>query len=188
MQFGYLNHSSWLDTTREERQFCATLFCKVRKNPKKFIQLCNHALSRGTKIVLDESTDWEVGFEVALGRDFRSNVWEFLGTRRTFDLACFSKKHLVIIEAKAQQGFYSADLRQLANEKRKFETALRKKGVGLIYVGLCTQHYFDSPRRQVDLNVGFDAVLTWQQIGTCFPDKTFERADVVYRRQAITGR
>lgn len=72
MDFKYLNGKNWLNTTREERQFCAALFSFVRDKPQDFVRLLKKAkwYRDSTLVKLnDDQTDWEVGFEVALGRD-----------------------------------------------------------------------------------------------------------------------
>ena len=84
----------------------------VRQRPKEFIQLLQREAEplRSNPVALDDQTEWEVGFEVALGRDLRDQPLDFLGPHRKFDLVFFSESHLVIVEAKAQQRYSTQGL------------------------------------------------------------------------------
>ena len=140
---------------------------------------------RRPKIELDEDAEWQVGFEVALGRDLRFKGWKFLGSHRKFDIVCFAEEHMVIVEAKSHQGFSSTEIKRLARERSRLNAALNKHGVCVIYIGVCSQAYFDSQRKKVNLKTGFDSMLTWEQIADCLRDKTFERANVAYNQKAM---
>ena len=185
MKLRYLKNKNWLEITREERQCCAVLYGKIRSNPKQFIQLCNSAHPyRRPKIELDEDAMWQIGFEVALNRDLRFEGWKFLGSHRKFDIVCFAENQMVVVEAKAHQGFSSAELKRFACEWKRLNEVLNKHKVCVTYIGICSKIYLDSPKKRVDLETGFDAMLTWEQIACCFRDETFDRADSVYNKKA----
>ena len=180
MGIGYLHDKSWVQITREERQFCAALFGIVRKKPEDFIQLLNRKAKslRSNSIALDDQLEWEVGFEVALGRDLRDQDVEFLGSQRKFDLVFFSNSHMVVVEAKAQQRYSTEELARYESDQRQLRSALR--GIDVIFVGLCSEQYLNSKHRKLDLSKGLDAMLTWKQIEARWPDEHFRRADYVY--------
>ena len=179
MPIGYLHNTNWVQTTREERQFCAALFGIVRKSPQEFIQFLQHEAKslRRNPLALDDQPEWEVGFEVALGRDLTEKPLDFLGPHRKFDLVFFSESHLVIVEAKAQQRYSTLELGRYRSDQCQLRSAL---SIDVTFVGLCSEQYFSSPRRQQDLSKGLDAVLTWKQIAARWPDEHFYRAERVY--------
>ena len=133
---------------------------------------------RSNSIALDDQLEWEVGFEVALGRDLRDQDVEFLGSQRKFDLVFFSKSHMVVVEAKAQQRYSTEELARYESDQRQLRSALR--GIDVIFVGLCSEQYLNSKHRKLDLSKGLDAMLTWKQIQARWPDEHFRRADCVY--------
>ena len=88
MDFKYLHDKNWLNTTREERQFCAALFGLVRDKPQDFVRLLKKAKWYGDNTLpkLNNRTDWEVGFEVALGRDLCEESLSDLSKESLIDL------------------------------------------------------------------------------------------------------
>lgn len=180
MCFKYLDGKKWVNTTREERQFCAALFGIVRETPNQFIQLLKQSAKpvRGNttaNITFNERTEWEVGFEVALGRDTSNQAFHILGSSRKFDLVFFSKNHLVVVEAKAQQGFSSKEMNRYKSDKCQLKSA---SDVDVTFVGICSEHYYDNHR--IDLSVGLDYILTWSKIAGRWPDEHFYRAECIY--------
>ena len=74
--FGAKN--KWINITRDERFFCAHLYCKMIADLSPFLELL-YEKSRGfeKKIISSEEIkpdSWEVGFEVCFFRDY---VFEF---------------------------------------------------------------------------------------------------------------
>lgn len=179
MCIGYLHNKSWVQSTREERQFCAALYGIVRRRPKEFIQLLHREAKslRHKPIALDDRTEWEVGFEVALGRDLRGRNLNFLGSHRKFDLVFFSESHMVVLEAKSQQRYSTEELKRFESDQRQLRSAL---SIDVTFVGLCSEQYLCRARRRLDLSEGLDAVLTWRQVAARWPDKHFRRAECVY--------
>ena len=177
MNLNYLQGKSWVQTTREERQFCAALFSVLRKRPSEFVLFLHHETEcfQSHQIVLDVETKWEVGFEVALGRDLPNPPEGFLSLYRKFDLVLFSQSLLVIIEAKAQQRYSTKELNRYQSEKNQLHSQL---GIDVIFVGLCSSTYL--ARTSLDLTQGFDAILTWKQVASRWYDEHFQRAECVY--------
>ena len=120
--FTYLRNNSWSRITREERYFCAELFFEIKKNPKQFIEFLNRRL----QLNFDVNQYWEVGFEVCFYRDYLFSIGESVRPhykgqkypqKRTFDLCLFSETHMIIIEAKADQDFSSAQMKSMDEDK-----------------------------------------------------------------------
>lgn len=124
----YFGNKSWADITREERYFCAELFFDIKNNTKAFIYFLNKRLK--TEFNIDQQ--WEVGFEVCFYRDFLYDkglkVREMdYSDKRTFDLCLFSETDIIIIEAKADQKFDSAQLADLKDDIIKIKEILGEK-------------------------------------------------------------
>jgi hypothetical protein len=126
--WSYLGGKRWADISREERFFCAHLYALAHESPKLLVEAINEANEAVAGWQpLFETDDWEVGFEVCLFRDLRHHKLlkrsiENLSLKRTFDLALLSETRIVLIEAKAQQGFES-DGPQLSGFKADLENA-----------------------------------------------------------------
>ena len=170
-----LSENEWRKQTREERQFCADLYCLLRNDPKKFkqfVRLVNTEAKKCTDLwsPLDETADWEIGVEVAFYRD-NANVAG--NCYRKFDLALFSEGQFVIIEAKAQSGFArssncvhmrpNGENRPEECELCKFELDRELINTRLIetevyLIGLCSSKYLLSRKRQVPICVDLSHV------------------------------
>ncbi len=126
----------------------------------------------------------EVGYEVCFFRDAYHNC--LIDSRedlekQTFDLVLFlSPNRMVIIEAKAQQGFKMNQIRMLLHSKEKIVKSGFKPATEVSLVALYSSRY--SPRKET--LKGFDAQITWQQIADKYPKsknrKDYERADCIY--------
>ena len=186
---------NWHGVTREERHFCAHLFECVRKNPCWFIEL----LSEHTFMVkhdptkdaskLDSSKYKDTGFEVAFYRDLRKRGFKFpkcASSHRKFDLALFFDDRLVIVEAKAQQGFRTKELENIKNDVKEitncpdFDPPLEIK-----VVGIASSKWYCSKNRDAkdlpEFDV-FDYFLTWNLLAEKYQEKSavFERANCIY--------
>ena len=100
----WLDGKSWWETSRDERYFCAELFFLARQDLPAFVRHLNNKHAAD----MDPNANWELAYEAVFYRD----VWHARGGegmpfsyKRTFDLALFSDEDILIIEAKAQQGF-----------------------------------------------------------------------------------
>ena len=130
----------WSEITREERFFTCLLFHDLVQNPQPFWDRL-----RGELAVERDAAVVDVGYEVCFFRDAaredlieRSRLLE----KQTFDLVLtLSSQAIVVIEAKAQQGYGMGQLEQLASAKAIIE-ASPKCPVRKVYLaGLCSSNY-----------------------------------------------
>lgn len=196
----YLGGKRWQDITRDERYFCAELYYTLSRMPRiaDFITWLNE---QNTKLDLPVDNEWHVGYEVVFYRDM---VKEFgapsmanngmthkigktqFSRKRTFDLALFHPNHIVIIEAKADQGLSTAQVDSFQKDKAMIDRPFEKQPSGkpkTHLVLLCTDHYKASKRTKHIPE--FDSVITWREIAakannwgaTESTIECFERAD-----------
>lgn len=188
----YLNGKRWSDITRDERTFCQHLYSLVqKKGVQTFVEKLNVLAQLDGDLKLPVETDWEIGFEVCFYRD----VWHSRGKqgplysgKRTFDLCLFSDSHIVIIEAKAQQGFSNdrAQLIEFANDR--IEVSKIAPGARVLILALASSKYVGEgeSRRPLPLSNQtlplFDGeAVTWKALSTCFDnDLMLARADDIY--------
>ena len=171
--------TSWKRITREERYFTSLLFHDLRKNSAPFIKLLPDEMK-----ILAGTKAKEVGFEVCFFRDaYHYCLIDSHENRvkQTFDLVLFlHSNHMVIIEAKAQQGFKMDQIRMLLEAKDKIVKSGFEPATEVSLVALYSSRY--SPREQT-LN-DFAARITWQQIAEKYSKsknrKDYERADCIY--------
>ena len=197
--WSYLDGKRWADISREERFFCSHLYALAHKNLLPLIRAINEANADNVKVgwlPLSETVDWEVGFEVCLFRDWRhykrrqdrSFTVEDVSLKRTFDLGLFSEKRIVLIEAKAQQGFEN-DREQFQGFKADLEKAAAALGIASAVP--------PDPRLDLLLLASGDAVkklreaghycLTWAALGAIYDDKVLDRAERIYRDYRDVG-
>ena len=177
MKLAYLNGHSWADVTREERFFCAHLFLLIRSTGvKKFVAYLNQHSKLSAR--LDEDAEWEVAYEVCFYRDFHRHRGSknTASAKRTFDLALFSAHEIVIIEAKAQQGFNCDQLRAMKRDK----AAVSKRTKARVQLwGLASSKY--RPRSST-LDYFDGDCLRWDDLAKHYDgDHTLQRADEIYR-------
>jgi hypothetical protein len=182
MGFTYLKDKNWKDITREERLFCAELYFSIKRNEKKFIKWLNEK----AKLNLSPNeieTEWEAGYEVCFYRDYIHEIKtskDEYPSKRTFDLCLFSPKNIVIIEAKAQQGFNQKQLNKIKNDKQLLKKLLKEKCPKIYMIALYSSKY--SPKQQtLDF---FDGKFTWADLFKFFeqnPIFIFKRANDIYK-------
>lgn len=129
----YIEKKTWQDITREERFFCSHLYHTIINREKEFVEWLNN----NTTLKLNPHSKWEVGYEVCFYRDLIKH-WKDQGKtipnekqyslKRTFDLCLFSNDHIVIIEAKAQQGFHRDQLDEFIKDKVDIKNLLGSQG------------------------------------------------------------
>jgi hypothetical protein len=125
-KFDYLGDKNWNEITRDERTFCAHLYEAFRQDPKKLVEvIANSNHNPDGFPVLDDlmdQNDWQLNYEVCFYRDLLKSHGEGVKNsefpdKRTWDLALFSKKYLIIIEAKAHENLDRKQLADLAADK-----------------------------------------------------------------------
>jgi hypothetical protein len=167
----------WYEITREERYFTAVLFHDLRTAPNPFWNLL-----RTNSISIAPSEVVDVAFEACFFRDAglqklvaKQNVRE----KQTFDFVLFlSTDEIVIIEAKAQQGFATDQIKNLTKAKNRIGDEKIFKTVYL--AALFSSHY--SPRESTIKK--FDMSTTWNKLAQ-IPEyarnaKFYNRADSIY--------
>lgn len=172
----------WSDVTREERYFTSTLFHDIQKDPQTFwdIVRSNPGFSTNTRVI-------DQGYEVCFFRDahheglIKQQVSEL--EKQTFDLVLtLSNNELVIIEAKAQQGFHSKQIEMLHCAREiMLHLSNPKWQVEKIYlVALCSSKY----RLRSTTAKQFNAVVRWNVVAKVYPTnrKIYQRADDIYRK------
>lgn len=185
MSWSYLEGKKWAEVSRDERFFCQRLYARANDDLKKFTRLSNE-LSPGLN--LDESADWEIGFEVCFFRDvkhLRGDTWNtdhHYSPKRTFDLCLFSEKRIVIIEAKAQQSFESdaAQLGGFKDEKVWMQEIVGSQ-VKVDVLTLASGIYLrPEVRSSLGAKLGIEPV-SWEAIARAYEDdQILMRAEDVY--------
>jgi len=173
----YLNNKSWLQITREERFFCAQLFFELRNNPTPFL----HHLNQTDK-------KYEVGFEVCLYRDLMKERGLSIRNspypqKRTFDLAFFAEDEIIIIEAKAQQGFHTEQLEDFMKDKELIPKLLGPNcKVSVKIIGIYSSLYQPSAKTVSSFD---KKVVTWKELSTLYPssEEIFNQADSSFSKK-----
>lgn len=177
----WLEGRTWAEVTREERFFCAELFFVIRQDVPAFVQFLDqeeHWVKRTGRGVnsLEINANWDPAYEACFYRDMgRLDV----SRKRTFDLALFSDKTIILIEAKAHQGFDNKQLKSMARDRD--EVAKLTGHAEVLVAGIMSSGYKPKPETRTQ----FDLVVTWNDLarryGTNEPVKrAFDRADGVY--------
>ncbi len=168
----------WADVTREERFFTSVLFHALLADKNKFWARLRPLLKLPDTISVED-----VGFEVCLLRDLAhaKHIERVVDReKQTFDLILtLSNNALVLIEAKAHQGF-----------SRKQLDLMRSTGKHLInksfikevyYAGIHSSKYSpDNVRSEYEKL----ALLTWRDLASDYDDPIrihLKRADEIYR-------
>jgi hypothetical protein len=185
MSWSYLGGLKWAAVTRDERFFCQRLFTLADRDPQKFVGILNDCSSG---LGLPTGCEWEVGFEVCFFRDMRHHrgaAWDsnhFYSPKRTFDLCLFSDKHIVVIEAKAQQSFES-DIPQLdgfADEVKSIQ-GIVGSDVEVSILTLASSLYLtEKVKGSLKSKLGTEPV-TWKALSQAYNDDlVLLRADEVF--------
>lgn len=171
----HLLNQPWHQITRDERYFCSELFQIVKTNPEPFIKLLNN-----NGIVINQD-HFDIGYEVCFYRDYiykfgykgvknikkindlnltiNGKVINYFPFKRTFDLCIFSENKVIVIEAKAQQGFETNQL-QSFEEDRELIKLLLGKNLEVSLVGLHSSRYSPS----ISTQAFFNACVDWSQL------------------------
>jgi hypothetical protein len=182
MSFKYLNNNKWKDVTRDERLFCSYLYHYVKNDTLSFINLINSKNSQK----IDINIYWEIGFEVNIYRDLFG-----IKTKRTFDLCLFSEEMIIIIEAKAHQGFQSAQSKEFIHDKQFLKSLLikyRDSNVDVKVCALASSKYFKNiieKYKILKLPFESDYILSWEDC-EIFDKEIFRQADETYKKIALS--
>ena len=183
----------WDNITRDERYFCSELFHNLKSDQTSFLSLVKKGVNeeKDDKERLDflkniETEKFDVGFEVCFYRDMlKWNQLEIgkteLPHKRTFDLALFSEDAIIIIEAKAQQGFDTKQLIEFKKDKRRVKKLfdiIKMKVPKIFIVGLHSGRY--APKSKTISY--FDSMIKWDDIAEKYTDSKdiFIHANDIY--------
>ncbi len=187
MKLSYLKNKSWTEVTRDERFFCAHLYFDIKQNLTPFLNLL-----KDFGIITDDEKDknkWDIGYEVCFYRDFIYRIGyngethigktEFhnLG-KRTFDLCLFSETKIIIIEAKAQQGFDNDQMDSFIDDKERLLPKLIGNNIDIKLIGLISSEYHPVDKTRDN----FNAIIDWKKIWKSYPNQLYLVADALYRK------
>lgn len=195
----YFNGKSWEDITREERYFCSHLYHNVIGKEKEFVKWLNEILTPKGLIQLDHKKEWDIGFEVCFYRDFLKANEKTIKSyneenganyppKRTFDLCLFSKDEMIIIEAKAQQGFSTTQMEDIKKDIGFVERITKEfkspKKAKVILLHSSEYH----PKEETVKDIPRFTWANLAEFSELLDDKNkkiFERADKVYNEDKI---
>jgi len=162
----------WSDLTREERYFTCILFTDLMNDSSPLWKLLGHQLGYGNGVqVIDQ------GYEVCLFRDAARPEFGLVERHReleklTFDLLLtLSNNAIVVIEAKAHQGFNNIQIDTLHRSREILRMSKSWPSKELRIVGLCSSRYSLKARTRRQ----FDALVTWQGLA-----EVYARSRAVY--------
>ena len=173
------NLPSWAELTREERFFTCILFNDLNEKPRPFWNLFFDQLGYDSSVkVIDQ------GYEVCLFRDAAREDFELIELHSDlvhvkFDLVLtLSNQAMVIIEAKAHQGFSNSQLKMLKRAREILQSSALWPAKTIHLVGLYSSKY--SPREKTRRY--FDALITWDEIAPVYSHNhdAYQRANCIY--------
>ncbi len=192
MGLSYFENKKWCNITREERLFCAIAYNYFSKAPKDTVSWMNDQCELGLE---NEklNADWEIGYEVALYRDyihcFGGEFEENRFKKRTFDLCCFSEELIIIIEAKSFGSFLTKQLDDFNKDRVAVPKKIRHKELKTVevkVVPLISSNY--NPNTDTLKNFDCNKPLTWEALYKKFNDDLFKRANMTYGLKKSWGR
>ena len=198
MGHNWLDGMNWRDITRTERYFVWKLAAAIQPNPVEFLRWIN------------KNTDLRIGklingrqnpsnFEVATDVRFFNDFNEFAkanpaldqlkgGDRSEFDLVIFSRKLIVIFEAKAW-GSFEGKGGQLHRLRRHVPSIAKVTDCEVKLIGIHSSRYSPSG----DTRKPLDTCITWQDASEHFEERDrslssiFLRADRCYKNKTDDG-
>ncbi|MBU8913320.1 MAG: PD-(D/E)XK nuclease family protein [Spirochaetales bacterium] len=176
MGLEYLGGKSWREISRDERFFCSHLYALIEKNGATgFVAFLNSKENLG----LDPAANWEPAFEACFYRDIwnhRNKQGELISPKRTFDLCLFSDDAIVIIEAKAHDGFSEKQMASFDDDEKQVEKLTEVKSVVLL--ALVSSKYQAKP----ETKKRFKGWLEWNELAALYGrDRILQRANDVYK-------
>jgi hypothetical protein len=193
MGFDYLNGLNWKDVTRDERYFCAELYFEIKQDTLAFVKWLKEY---NVTPISDEEmkAEWEIGFEVCFYRDYIFKHGDDTGEKsirnskysqkRTFDLCLFSQNRIIIIEAKAQQGFETNQNEEFRKDISDMLTLLKKDttNFNVSVIALASSIYFSNLEKKHSLPDVFAGKFSWKDIYNSYCRRTvFGYADKTYK-------
>ena len=177
MGLSYLGGDSWNESTREERFFCLQLYNHIKiSGIKGFVQLL---IDSGLDIPLE--TNWEIGYEVCFYRDVlfsRNKPVQSRFQKRTFDLCLMSDEAIVVIEAKAAEGFKSDQLKSISADTREINRLTKVSNIKTIAIHSSIYQPRETTKQY------FDMSLSWKTLSKFYnSDPILARADAIYRHK-----
>ena len=167
----------WSTITREERFFTAILFLDLQSDPNPFWRFLSKQLPTE-----QDSSVVDIGYEVCFFRDAaRAGLIERQPQleKQTFDLTLtLSSQALVLVEAKAQQGYSTLQLDQLEEAKQR----IIQSGLCPVHevhlVAVCSSKY----RPQPSTSQRFAAFVHWDEIARLYSQHAtqYQRANQIY--------
>ena len=177
MGLSFLDGKSWNEITREERFFCLQLYNHIKASGiRGFILLLKDS---GLDIPLE--TNWEVGYEVCIYRDVlfsRNEQAHPSFQKRTFDLCLLSDEAIVVIEAKASEGFLSDQLKSISADTREIQKLTKIRNIKTVAIHSSIYQPRETTKQY------FDIRLTWKMLSKIYDnDPILARADVIYKHK-----
>ncbi len=175
-----INLPQWETITREERFFTCILFYDIRQNSELFLDTLRSSLGCGNDVTVVDS-----GYEVCFFRDAARENLNLIERhpeleKQTFDLVLWlSNQALVIIEAKAQQGFTTKQMDNLQKARKIMQSSAIWPIKQIYLVGLYSDDYKPRPTTRAN----FDALLQWNEIADIYPmnEDIYHRATKIYQ-------
>lgn len=166
------------DITRTEVFFTSYLHHAFIASPLLFERLLLKSIGVNNKTSIIDSS-----YELCLFRDAAKSGYINTRENKSFEKVTFdnvfvlSDNSIIIVEAKAQQGFNSKQIKNLEHAKKKIKNSALPWNKAYL-IGLCSSKY--SPKE--DTAKKFDAIITWADVADCFDNERmiFSRADSIY--------
>ena len=181
----WLANKRWGQVTREERYFCAELYCAIKEDVSKFVRFLDTTCEQ----IIDVNSNWQVEYEVCFYRDWlkfnqenrkvQAQIDIKLSKKRTFDLALFSDSQVILFEAKSHQSFSKEQAIEFKKDRIRFQ---RCTGVSKVHnAAIISSKY--TPRDSTEEHFSLKPLLTWEKLAGHFNGKSeiFRRADCIYR-------
>jgi hypothetical protein len=186
VQLPYFSGHSWNNLTREERFYCFNLYEHARIDPTDFARWV--AETAEPKFSIKGENEWDIGVEVCFYRDLlwhgrRSAKAEDLPFKRTFDLCLFGPRTIIIIEAKAFEGFNSTQNRDFAKDAARIGELPGLKDIKVVLVALASSKYYKAMEKYGDEETlaFFNGRISWAQVFEKYQDKLLLQADQLYK-------
>ncbi len=171
----------WRDHTREERYFTSVLYHELARDPAPFLQCLREQLKLPEGVHVED-----VGYEVCMLRDLAKagHITRALHlpmlSKQTFDLVLtLSNRELVLIEAKAHQGFLR---KQIDNMIQTSQLLLEYRELGIRGVHLAGLYSSRYDPRNVRTEYPAMALVTWDKVALSYPHiaADLQRANTIF--------